>query len=95
MIILKILAAPFALALTVIGAAMSFLIYMISALCAPISFIGTLLSLVLFVSGHTDGGAVFLVIAFLISPYGIPAVAERLVDKLHSFNYSLRMFIMG
>lgn len=95
MIILKILAAPFALVLTVVGAMMSFLICMISALCVPISFIGTLLSLVLFISGHTDGGIVFLAIAFLISPSGIPAVAEWLVDKLHSFNYSLRRFIAG
>ena len=94
MIILKILAAPFALVLTVVGAMMSFLICMISALCVPISFIGTLLSLVLFISGHPDGGIVFLVIAFLISPYGIPAGAEWLVDKLHSVNYSLRMFMM-
>ena len=95
MIILKILAALFVLALTIIGAAMSFLICMISALCVPISFIGTLLSLVLFISGHPDGGIVFLVIAFSISPFGIPAVAEWLVDKLHSFNYFLRMFITG
>lgn len=95
MIILKILAAPFALVLAVVGAMMSFLICMISALCISISFIGTLLALVLFISGHAGGGLVFLVIAFLISPYGIPAVAEWLVDKLHDFNYSLRMFIMS
>ena len=95
MIILKILAAPFVLMLTVVGAVMSFLIDTISALCVPISFVGILLALVLFISGHAGGGLVFLVIAFLISPYGIPAVADWLVDKLHDFNYSLRMFIVG
>lgn len=46
-------------------------------------------------AGQTVGGIVFLVLAFLVSPYGIPAVAEWLVDKLHSLNYALRGFITG
>lgn len=49
----------------------------------------------LFVSGQTLGGIVFLVLAFLISPYGIPAIAEWLVDKLHNLNFALRGFITG
>ena len=49
----------------------------------------------LFISGQTLGGIVFLVLAFLISPYGIPAIAEWLVDKLHNLNFALRGFITG
>ncbi|MFR2023968.1 MAG: CD1845 family protein [Clostridia bacterium] len=49
----------------------------------------TLLALVLFIGGQTLGGIVFLVLAFLVSPFGIPAIAEWLVDKLHSAEISL------
>ena len=31
----------------------------------------------------------------LISPYGIPAIAEWLVDKLHNLNFALRGFSTG
>ena len=41
------------------------------------------------------GGIVFLVLAFLVSPFGVPAIAEWLVDKLHSAKFALRDFITG
>ena len=70
MIVLKILAAPFVVALT-------------------------LLALVLFIGGQTLGGVVFLVLAFLVSPFGIPAIADWLMDRLYSLKYSLQDFITG
>ena len=90
MIVLKILAAPFVVVLTVLAAVVSFLFCMATA-CVVL----TLLAVALFISGQTLGGIVFLVLAFLISPYGIPAIAEWLVDKLHNLNYALRGFITG
>ncbi|HHP4583719.1 TPA: CD1845 family protein [Clostridioides difficile] len=53
------------------------------------------MALVLFISGQTLGGVVFLVLAFLVSPYGIPAIADWLVARLHALNYTLRDFITG
>ena len=41
------------------------------------------------------GGIVFLVLAFLVSPFGVPTVAEWLADKLHSAKFALRDFIIG
>ena len=73
MIILKILAAPFVVALTLLVAIVSFLYCVASALCHI-----TLLALVLFIGGQTLGGVVFLVLAFLVSPFGIPAIADWL-----------------
>ena len=67
-------------------------------ICLPFSLcwgVLTLLAVALFISGQTLGGIVFLVLAFLISPYGIPAIAEWLVDKLHNLNFALRGFITG
>lgn len=55
----------------------------------------TLLSLILFIGGQMVGGIVFLVLAFLVSPFGVPTVAEWLADKLHSAKFALRDFIIG
>ncbi len=55
----------------------------------------TLLSLILFIGGQTVGGIAFLVLAFLVSPFGVPAIAAWLVDKLHWAKFALRDFITG
>lgn len=48
----------------------------------------------LFVLQHQPvGGVAFLVLAFLLSPYGLPAIAEFLIGLLDELNYSLRRFI--
>ena len=95
MIVLKILAAPFVVALTLIVAIVSFLYYVASALCHVGCMILTLLALVLFIAGQVLGGVVFLVLAFLVSPFGIPAIADWLMDRLYSLKYSLQSFITG
>ena len=59
-------------------------------LAAPLVVALTLLALVLFIGGQTLGGVVFLVLAFLVSPFGIPAIADWLMDRLYSLKYSLQ-----
>lgn len=93
MIVLKILAAPVMVALSLLAAMVTFLFCIASAVCELGCVVLTILSLVLFLGGQTVGGIVFLVLAFLISPFGIPAVAEWLVDRLHSAKFALRDFI--
>ena len=95
MIVLKILAAPFVVVLTILAAVVSFLFCMATAVCVVACVALTLLAVVLFIGGQTLGGAVFLVLAFLVSPYGIPAIADWLVERLYSLNYALRDFITG
>ncbi len=95
MIVLKILAAPVVVALTLLAAVVSFLFCVAGAVCVVGCVVLTLLAVVLFIGGQTLGGAVFLVLAFLVSPYGIPAIADWLVDKLHNLNFALRGFITG
>lgn len=95
MIVLKILAAPFVVALTLLVAIVSFLYCVASALYHIGCVVLTLLALVLFIGGQTLGGVVFLVLAFLVSPFGVPAIAEWLVDRLHSAKFALRDFITG
>ena len=92
MIVLKILAAPFVVALTPIAAIVSFLYCVASALC----HIGcVVLALVLFIGGQTLGGVVFLVLAFFVLPFGIPAIADRLMNRIYSLKYCLQDFIIG
>ena len=60
----------------------------------------TLLFPILFIGGQTVGGIAFLVLAFLVlaflvSPFGVPAIAAWLVDKLHWAKFALRDFITG
>ena len=93
MIVLKILAAPFVVALTLLVAIVSFLYCVASALCHIGCVVLTLLALVLFVGGQTLGGVVFLVLAFLVSSFGIPAIADWLMDRHYSLKYSLQDFI--
>ena len=90
MIILKILAAPVMVALSLLAAMVTFLFCVASAVCELGCIVLTLLSLILFIGGQTVGG-----IVFLVSPFGVPAIAEWLVDKLHSVKFALRDFIIG
>ena len=92
-IVLKILAAPFVVALTVSWAFLVFLSCFAETVLQYVSGIAGLVALALFIMGQTTGGGVFAVIAFLISPVGIPAVAKWLIDKLDDLNDALKCFI--
>ena len=45
--------------------------------------------------GDTAQGLYWLVVAFIVSPFGLPAVAGWLIDRLGDLNYSLKSFITG
>ena len=95
MLVLKILAAPFLLILTLLAAVITFLACIAGALCYVACILLTLLGLASLSFGMIQGGIVGLVLAFLVSPYGIPAIADWLVARLHALNYTLRDFITG
>lgn len=91
--ILKIIAAPFVVALTITVAVLTFLFCYAVAVLQVVSGIGVLISIIMLVTGEKLGGIVFLILSFLISPLGIPAIAEWLIDRLDDLNYSLRNYI--
>ena len=68
-LILKLIAAPFVVLLTV------------------------LVAILLFLISYPVGGVIYLVIAFLFSPYGLQAGAGAVITGLDSLNLSLRQFI--
>ena len=92
-IILKILAAPFVVVLTVSWAILVFVFCWAETILEIASGLSGLLALILFITGQTTGGIVFAVIAFLISPVGLPAIAGWLIDRLDDMNGALKTFI--
>ena len=94
-LIFKIIALPFVLALTVIAPLLTFLFCYASVFLSILSGIGVLLSIALFFAGTTTGCIVFLIISFLISPLGIPAIAEWLIGGVNGINRSLRTFLIS
>ena len=95
MLILRILAVPFWLLFALLSAFVLFLSCIASAVCLVAYVILVLLALLLFVAGQTVGGIVFVVMAFLVSPFGLPAIADRLADGLCSIKEALHRFVTG
>jgi len=83
-ILLKILVAPFALALSLLAALLVFLIA---------SVILAVLGVALFFTPTPIGGIVFLFLAFLLSPYGLQAAAGSLLWSLDGGKSALYRFL--
>ena len=95
-IILKIIAAPAVLALTLIVAVLNFSVSLASWVLGILSLILAVCGLFeLFIQSNPQWGSTGLVLAFLLSPFGLPAAAEWLVCRLDDLNYSLKTFIAG
>jgi len=92
-IILKILAAPFVPLLTVTWAFLIFVFCFAEKVLSVISGIAGVIAVVFFFAGQFPNALVLMVVAFLISPVGIPAIAKWLIDKLDDLNDALKFFI--
>lgn len=93
-LIFKIFALPFLLVLSLLAAVLVFLFDVAGWFLSLASGILAVIAVGLFVLQHQPvGGVAFLVLAFLLSPYGLPAIAEFLIGLLDELNYSLRRFI--
>lgn len=93
MIVRKILAAPILIVLALLSAFVSFLVCVVAAVGFAACVILVLLALVLLVTGQAVGAAVLLVLAFLVSPFGLPAIAGWLVDGLDALRNAIRQRI--
>ena len=92
-ILLKILAMPFVVALTIFGAMFTFIMFLSWWVFALVSFLVGILGIYACFTNRIFDGCVFLILAFLVSPFGLPAVAEWIADKLDDLNYTLKDFI--
>lgn len=93
-LIFKIFALPFLLVLSLLAAVLMFLFDVAGWFLSLASGILAIIAVGLFVLQHQPvGGVAFLVLAFLLSPYGLPAIAEFSIGLLDELNYSFRRFI--
>ena len=72
--ILKIIAAPFILALILAVAVLSFLSCVAGAVCVVACVGLSLLAVLFLLAGETVGCIAMFVPAFLVSPFGVPAL---------------------
>lgn len=92
-IILKIVAAPFLAVFAVLWAFLAFLFSWGKLITGIASALVMLLAILLFLSGQTTGGIVFIIIAFLLSPVGLPIIAEWLIKRLGDLVARLAAFM--
>lgn len=95
-IIGKIIAIPFAIVLTLFSAVIRFLFCFASSILTVLSGVLGLLSIAMFVTGCMLNNCIWvMVFAFLLSPFGIQAIAEWLIDGVDGLNNRLQFYIMG
>ena len=92
-IVLKIIAAPFVLALMLIVAVLSFLCCIAGAVCWLSCTVFVLLAACAFFAGLHTGCIAALVLAFLVSPFGLPALGGWLVERLYGVKYAAMDFM--
>lgn len=90
-IILKIIAAPFVLALILAVAVLSFLSCIAGALCWLACTVFVLLAACGFFAGLHTGCIAMLVLAF----FGLPAIGEWLLERLYGVKYALQDFMFS
>lgn len=93
-LIFKLLAFPFVLVTGLLYLVCKFLVIASGAVLGILSGIVFLASLVLFFTAGVWAGLAWLVIAFLISPYGLP-MAAWLVGMIGGANHALKDFVFG
>ena len=94
-LIFKLLAFPFVLVTGLLYLVCKFLVIASGAVLGILSGIVFLASLVLFFTAGMWAGLAWLVIAFLISPYGLPMAAAWLGGIIGGANSALKDFVFG
>ena len=87
---LKILAAPVVLALTLFTWLRFGLLYVSSFIFGLASTVVALLGSAVLVAYSPQNGVILLVIAFLVSPLGLPMAAAWLVGKVQDLRYAIQ-----
>ena len=89
-IIIKILLFPIVLALTLLVAFCRFFCLFSGMVLGIVAFLLFLLGIVVLFAGRVDGFLGFLVLAWLVSPYGLPLAASWLTERVADFNHMLK-----
>ena len=94
-LLLKIVAAPVVLLLTVAIWTCVGLVYVSGLVLGLLSMVIALLGVAVLVTYSPQNGLILLVIAFLISPFGLPKLAFWLLDQVQGLKYAIQDLIYG
>jgi hypothetical protein len=94
-LILKLIAAPVALTLTIATAFFSFVLSLSGVFLGALSGLVSIGAVILLVTGETAGGLAWLAVAFLAGPCGLPGLAHWIVGRLERLGGALKGFIFG
>lgn len=89
----RIIMAPAVLLLTAIIFLLALILALSTRALSIISSLGVTLSLLPFVTGDYKNGGIFLLLAWLISPIGLPLIAEWLWKGLDNIRGVLWRFV--
>jgi hypothetical protein len=91
-VILKILLAPVILILTLTVWLCSALLYCSAFVFGLAGTLVGILALLVLLSGTVQNALILFVIAFLVSPMGLPMAAAWLLGKVQDLRYALQSF---
>ena len=97
-LILKILVAPIIVVLTLFVWICSGLLYCSSFILGLAGTVLGILAVLVLLTGAVTNGFIVLVVlvmAFLVSPFGIPMVAAWLLGKIQDFRYTIQDKVYG
>ena len=89
-LILKILVAPLVVALTLFVWICTILLYCTGMVLGLAALVVALLGVAVLVTYSMQNGIILLVIAFLISPMGLPTAAAWLLGKVQGLRYVIQ-----
>ena len=87
--LLRILLLPLRLALDIVIGICRFFCICSTAVLSVLSSVLFLLSLIALLVGHTHAGALGMIGAFLISPFGLPKIASWLIDRMDDLRITI------
>ena len=94
-LLLKIVAAPVVLLLTVAIWTCVGLVYVSGLVLGLISMVIALLGVAVLMTYSPQNGLILLVIAFLIGPFGLPKLAFWLLGQVQGLKYAIQNLIYG
>lgn len=94
-VFLKILAAPLVAALTVFIWLCAALLYCTGMVLGLVASAVALLGVAVLATYSVQNGIILLVIAFLLSPMGLPTAAAWLLGKVQDLRYAIQDRVYG
>lgn len=94
-LLLKIAVAPVILALTVFIWLCVGLVYLSGLALGLVSMVFAFLGVFMLIIGPRQNGVIALVLAFLISPYGLPLAAIWLLGKVQDLKFAIQDSVYG